>query len=78
MNVAEIRTMDTHPHMSLEQIHQVILDQLMILDHSDDVPGIPLLQGLFELAYESSRTSGDARERERKTITSCRLCIAAG
>lgn len=36
--------------MFLEQIRQVILDQLMILDRSNDVPGLPLLQGLFELA----------------------------
>ena len=52
--------------MSLEQIHQVILDQLMILDHSNDVPGMPLLQGLFELAYKSRSTSGEAGKREEK------------
>src|ERR1700735_844524 len=66
-----------HLQVFLKQIRNVILDQLMILDHSDDIPGIPMSQGLLK----TTQNPGNIRTSTGKGwvgSTSCHLYIASG
>ena len=63
--------------MFLEQIRNVIFDQLMVLDHSDDIPGIPMSQGLLK----ATQNPGNIRicvGKEWVGSTLCHLCSASG